>query len=672
MIHARRRSVAPFQHTYIFYLSASRISQHLFTMTSFLFKLEALMWGLACGWVAALQLLGSSHALEHQARAAVLVALWLAALACGPTCPRGWLASLRIADSGAMFCVVCGPLVLSAKALATAGGAGGGGGGNGGASGGARLWITHFWSASACAARCALWLYRPPGGGAPAGSSPIHSSARGLGAALLLAVLAALAPAVLGGRGAAGALHDGTLAHALLVACLHEGAVLLLLRRLPRSFSFGEAAVVAQGVALYLADAAAQLVRATAAARQGDDTSGGVAAALVASGVAPPRALHLLAMQGGLLATVAAAAAVSPLLGKHARTALDAAKCAGDYAAALAVPAATTAATTAAAAGSAAATTIAAKPPLPPRAELSLWLRALVSGFGVLVAWCGATLGADPFSWIGGYMASDRAFAAFLAYWGACLGAFLWAVRGVCARRGLSGIVQRKLFHFLSFVLFAPALQLLPAGMLAFSLGVALGILVILELLRCVAATLVGAAVAEFMGSFLDGRDTGYAILTHIYLLVGCALPIWLEGAEGAAAAAAPTAGRGLDGPSGEQRRVLMTPAIGILALCVVDSLAAVVGSTLGRCRWPGSRKTVEGTAAAVLGLVAVAAAWDAMDPARSFVQKRGGALTLVLNVLAAVLLCVLEAATAQIDNLVLPLFGFALSTALDVQASRF
>ena len=255
-------------------------------------------------------------------------------------------------------------------------------------------------------------------------------------------------------------------------------------------------------------------------------------------------------------------------------------------------------------------------------------------------------------------MSSDRAFAAFLAYWGACLGAFLWVVRGVCARRGLSGIVQRKLFHFLSFALFAPALQLLPAGMLAFSLGVALGILVILELLRCVAATLVGAAVAEFMGSFLDGRDTGYAILTHIYLLVGCALPIWLEGAEG--------------GPSDEQRRVLMTPAIGILALCVVDSLAAVVGSTLGRRRWPGSRKTVEGTAAAVVGLVAVAAAWDAVDPARSFLQKRGGAPTLALNVLAAVLLCVLEAATAQIDNLVLPLFGFALSTALDVQASRF
>ena len=69
---------------------------------------------------------------------------------------------------------------------------------------------------------------------------------------------------------------------------------------------------------------------------------------------------------------------------------------------------------------------------------------------------------------------------------------------------------------------------------------------------------------------------------------------------------------------------------------------------------------------------MAVAAAWDAMDPARSFVPKRGGAPTLVLNVLAAVLLCVLEAATAQIDNLVLPLFGFALSTALDVQASRF
>lgn len=30
------------------------------------------------------------------------------------------------------------------------------------------------------------------------------------------------------------------------------------------------------------------------------------------------------------------------------------------------------------------------------------------------------------------------------------------------------------------------------------------------------------------MGHFIDKRDAGYFTVTHIYLLVGCATPLWL------------------------------------------------------------------------------------------------------------------------------------------------
>jgi len=33
-----------------------------------------------------------------------------------------------------------------------------------------------------------------------------------------------------------------------------------------------------------------------------------------------------------------------------------------------------------------------------------------------------------------------------------------------------------------------------------------------------------------FLNEFLDSKDSGTAILSHFYLLAGCASPLWLEG----------------------------------------------------------------------------------------------------------------------------------------------
>jgi dolichol kinase len=38
-----------------------------------------------------------------------------------------------------------------------------------------------------------------------------------------------------------------------------------------------------------------------------------------------------------------------------------------------------------------------------------------------------------------------------------------------------------------------------------------------------------GAAIHVFMNDFLDHRDSGTAILSHFYLLTGCAGTLWLE-----------------------------------------------------------------------------------------------------------------------------------------------
>jgi len=63
---------------------------------------------------------------------------------------------------------------------------------------------------------------------------------------------------------------------------------------------------------------------------------------------------------------------------------------------------------------------------------------------------------------------------------------------------------------------------------LAFS--VAFAALIYLEYLRYFAVYPLGKHLHMFLSEFLDSRDSGPCILSHIYLLVGCAGCIWLDG----------------------------------------------------------------------------------------------------------------------------------------------
>jgi dolichol kinase len=63
---------------------------------------------------------------------------------------------------------------------------------------------------------------------------------------------------------------------------------------------------------------------------------------------------------------------------------------------------------------------------------------------------------------------------------------------------------------------------------LAFSAAFAL--FAFLEYIRYFALWPFGAAVHVFINEFLDQKDSGTAILSHFYLLTGCAGALWLEG----------------------------------------------------------------------------------------------------------------------------------------------
>ncbi|CAG8558088.1 25107_t:CDS:10, partial [Dentiscutata erythropus] len=123
---------------------------------------------------------------------------------------------------------------------------------------------------------------------------------------------------------------------------------------------------------------------------------------------------------------------------------------------------------------------------------------------------------------------------------------------------------------------------------LAFS--VALSAFIFLEYLRYFAVYPLGKNIHIFLSEFLDNRDSGPCILSHLYLLVGCAACIWMQGTS------------------------ILANISGILTLGLGDAMASIIGKRYGRRRWPGTSKTIEGSIAFIifhlLGAFAVTRLW--------------------------------------------------------------
>ncbi|CAD5117881.1 DgyrCDS6625 [Dimorphilus gyrociliatus] len=155
----------------------------------------------------------------------------------------------------------------------------------------------------------------------------------------------------------------------------------------------------------------------------------------------------------------------------------------------------------------------------------------------------------------------------------------------------------------------------------------------IIESVRSLKIQPFGSWLREYLEIFIDEKDQGNIILTHIYLLVGFTCPLWLYGS------------------SFEK----IPPAVlsGVLSLGIGDTAAAVVGSKYGVRKWPGSNKSLEGTTAAILfQIIAI------MILKLTGIMQQISVFRLFT---AIVMTSFLEAFTAQIDNIVLPLYMYVL-----------
>ncbi|KAL1495367.1 hypothetical protein AB1Y20_016736 [Prymnesium parvum] len=287
---------------------------------------------------------------------------------------------------------------------------------------------------------------------------------------------------------------------------------------------------------------------------------------------------------------------------------------------------------------------------LPPRADafsrgLRFYSTAVACVGGLLYPWIRSLLGEDPLVWAAGFIfRPDRLFLCgcwcaaivLVAAAAAALSPSADQPDGVARKARL--LLARKLYHFLALGCFVPAVAT-QAEFLQLAFAAALSLFALLEVVRLAQVPPLHAPLGRFLARFVDARDSGTLVLTHFYLLLGCALPILLE----PALAPIPASGGSLP------RRV--APYAGLCVLGMGDAVASIVGVHLGRHTWPGTGKTVEGSVAAVLSVLLLLLAIDMAQ------AHHASALEWAAVAGCTTLTFILEAFTTQIDNLYLPIF---------------
>ncbi|KAK4453206.1 phosphatidate cytidylyltransferase [Podospora aff. communis PSN243] len=166
---------------------------------------------------------------------------------------------------------------------------------------------------------------------------------------------------------------------------------------------------------------------------------------------------------------------------------------------------------------------------------------------------------------------------------------------------------RRKVFHFMMVAMFLPAIFVDPTY-IALALSLMLAIFLLLDLLRASQLPPLSKPIASFLTPYVDGRDLrGPVVISHIFLLIGCAIPLWLS------LAALPRTGQGyLNGWEVATRDVSMVS--GVVCVGLGDAAASLIGRRWGHRKWLwGGGKSIEGSiafaAAVFVGLMA-ANAW--------------------------------------------------------------
>jgi dolichol kinase len=123
----------------------------------------------------------------------------------------------------------------------------------------------------------------------------------------------------------------------------------------------------------------------------------------------------------------------------------------------------------------------------------------------------------------------------------------------------------------------------------ALALALILAVFLLLEAIRAGQVPPLGNALARFVAPYVDGRDLrGPVVVSHIFLLVGCAVPLWFS----LASTLRDETGWEL---AHDQRDVGMLA--GVICVGMGDAAASLIGRRYGRHKWSWvGGKSLEGS----------------------------------------------------------------------------
>ncbi|XP_038637472.1 dolichol kinase [Scyliorhinus canicula] len=277
--------------------------------------------------------------------------------------------------------------------------------------------------------------------------------------------------------------------------------------------------------------------------------------------------------------------------------------------------------------------------------SLIFHVTTVIFGSGTMALWFYRLTRNHLFAWLLNFLTSTRTRMYLLSYWVTL--AFLAALivfhqnckQSSGSKEYKASTAMRKSFHIVIVATYIPGL-IYDRPLLYVAAVVCFAAFVVLEYIRHFRIKPLGMMLSPMLATFLDERDSGPLILTHIYLLLGLTLPVWLFPGVFAPLSVFP----------GE---VALAPYAGVLAVGIGDAMASVIGSTVGEVRWPGTKKTFEGTATSIFAQIIAVALILIFDKTVSL----NGSYTWIVG--SIVIVSLLETYTNQIDNLLLPLYLF-------------
>lgn len=223
---------------------------------------------------------------------------------------------------------------------------------------------------------------------------------------------------------------------------------------------------------------------------------------------------------------------------------------------------------------------------------------------------------------------------------------------------------RRKVFHGMMVVMFLPSILIDPP-FAALALMLALAIFLLLDLFRASQLPPLSRPLTNFLAPYVDGRDhRGPVIVSHIFLLIGCAIPLWLS------LAAVPRTGTSpWEGWNVATRDLGMIS--GVVCVGMGDAAASLIGRRFGRRRWCWSGgKSLEGSLAFAVAVVLGLSAAKLWLRATGWVDEEADqwGVTLTKAAIAATGASLTEAVlTGGNDNVIVPVVLWLLVRGLGI-----